>query len=144
MSVAVLILTHDLVGTSMLKAATRTLGSLPAKVIALPVCNDCEPEKIFAQVQNVITDLQKQGFEILILTDLYGSTPFNIAQHFNNGVSVSVISGINLSMLVRVLNYANLDLHSLCEKALTGGRDGVINCENIGKANAIKNVSDYQ
>lgn len=133
MNVAVLILTHDLVGTSMLKAATRTLGSLPANVIAMPICNDCEPEKILQQVQNVMTDLQQDGFDILILTDLFGSTPSNIAQHFNNGVSVRVISGINLSMLVRVLNYANLDLPNLCEKALTGGRDGVINCENTLK-----------
>lgn len=144
MSVGILILTHDLVGTSLLKAATRTLGALPANVIALPICNDCELEKLIQQVQTVLKQLQNQTSSVLILTDLFGATPFNIAQHFNNCATVRVISGINLSMLLRVLNYAHSDLESLCDKALTGGKDGVIHCQHKGLTHAIENVTDHQ
>lgn len=143
MSVGILILTHDLVGTCLLKAATRTLGAPPADVIALPICNDCEPEKLIQQVQPILTQLQTNTSGVLILTDLFGATPFNIAQQFNNGSTVRVVSGINLSMLIRVLNYANSDLDSLCKKALTGGKDGVINCQHKGQPHAIENVTDY-
>ena len=102
MSVAILILTHDLVGTSLLKAAKRTLGSLPANIVALPICNDCELEKITQQVQQTLTELQNKSPDILILTDLYGATPFNVAQHFNNGKTVRVISGINLLRIMMI------------------------------------------
>ncbi len=127
MTVAILLLTHDLVGSSLLNAATRTFEKLPTNAFALPICNDCDPEQIIPQVENTIADLQNED-GILILTDLYGATPFNIAQRFNDGKNIRVIAGINLSMLIRVLNYANLELSSLCEKALTGGREGIIYC----------------
>lgn len=143
MSIAILILTHDLVGTSLLKAAERTLGALPENIEALPICNDCELEKILLQVQIVLAKLQQNSAGILILTDLYGSTPYNVAQHFNDGQSIRVISGINLSMLLRVLNYPELSLDLLCEKALTGGKEGVINCEHKGETYAVKNAANY-
>jgi len=62
---------------------------------------------------------------VLVLTDLYGSTPSNIAQKLIAQRNVHVVSGLNLSMLIRILNYPQLPLLELSEKAVSGGKDGI-------------------
>ena len=62
-----------------------------------------------------------------VLTDMYGSTPSNIACRLT-GTHTKVVAGINLPMLIRVLNYPRLTLTELAEKALSGGRDGIMYC----------------
>ena len=69
-----------------------------------------------------------QGDGVLILTDMYGSTPGNIACALGQNNRVAVVAGLNLPMLVRVLNYPQLDLHTLAEKAESGGRIGIVPC----------------
>ena len=66
---------------------------------------------------------------MLVLTDMYGSTPSNIAVGLQREGRVDVVAGVNLPMLVRVLNYPFLDLATLAAKALSGGRDGIMPCK---------------
>ncbi len=71
---------------------------------------------------------KSQGF--LILTDLFGSTPSNIAsrlQQFQESDKIRIVAGLNLPMLIRVMNYPHLALDELTQKAVSGGKDGVIN-----------------
>jgi PTS system ascorbate-specific IIA component len=65
------------------------------------------------------------GDGVLVLTDLFGSTPSNIAARLLDSSRTRVVTGINLPMLIRVLNYPQLDLASLAAKAVSGGLDGV-------------------
>ena len=60
---------------------------------------------------------------------MFGSTPSNIACRLNQLPHVRILAGLNLPMLVRVLNYPNLSLEALSEKALSGGHDGVLDCQ---------------
>ena len=62
---------------------------------------------------------------VLVLSDLAGSTPGNVAERVARQGRVRVVTGINLPMLMRVFNYPGLDLDALARKALEGGRDGV-------------------
>jgi len=66
------------------------------------------------------------GHGVLILTDMFGSTPSNIAKNFCDDKQVRVVSGINLSMLLNIFNYPKLSLRKLALKAIEGGKDGVI------------------
>ena len=59
---------------------------------------------------------------------MYGSTPCNVAMALHDYKHIHVISGLNLPMLIKVLNYPNMPLHKLVQKALQGGRDGVVSC----------------
>jgi PTS system ascorbate-specific IIA component len=59
---------------------------------------------------------------------MFGSTPSNIATSLERDGHVAVVSGINLPMLVRVLNYPHLSLAGLTAKALSGGSDGILDC----------------
>ena len=62
----------------------------------------------------------------MILTDLFGSTPYNIAKVLHQETNIRMVSGLNLPMLIKVMNYPNLSLDELAQKAIKGGREGVI------------------
>ena len=69
--------------------------------------------------------LAAQG-EVLVLTDVYGATPCNVALRVADGVRVRVVAGANVPMLWRALCYANLPLGKLVEAAVSGGANGVM------------------
>ena len=78
-------------------------------------------QEIIDSVKNV-----SKGKGVIILTDMFGSTPSNIAKEFSCYKNVKIVSGINLSMLLNIFNYPNLNLDNLTLKAIEGGRDGVV------------------
>jgi len=125
MTVGLLIITHGETGRHLLNTATHMLGVCPLDTEVVPAHFDCDTEQTFRQALAAAQALD-HGSGVLVLTDMYGSTPSNIATRLRENVRVSVVAGLNLPMLVRVLNYPRLDLDELTEKALTGGRDGVL------------------
>ncbi|MGQ9659580.1 MAG: PTS sugar transporter subunit IIA [Thermochromatium sp.] len=125
MSVGILLITHDRLGRDLLRIAGEILGRTPVGVACCEVVNDTPPEEILQCCRQLAATID-QGDGVLVLTDLYGSTPANVARAFaNSRAQVRVVSGLNLPMLLRTLNYITLDLEGLTEKALSGGRDGV-------------------
>jgi len=85
---------------------------------------DCNTDDILDQVRIALQKLNS-GQGVLILTDMYGATPSNIVSELLDPSRV-LVSGINLPMLVRVMNYPDLDLNDLAEKAISGGQDGIL------------------
>ncbi len=124
MSVGLLIITHGDIGRSLLDTAVVVMGCCPLQVETLGVPMASDPDQQLDRAQNYLQQLE-QGDGVLILTDLYGSTPSNIACKLCNH-KVTVVTGLNLPMLIRVLNYPNLTLAELAERAVHGGREGVI------------------
>jgi PTS system ascorbate-specific IIA component len=125
MSVGLLLITHRDIGASLLAAATRMLGGCPLKAASLAVTEETDRDRIQTQAFHMAEQLD-QGDGILVLTDLFGSTPSNIAQGLGSYPEVRILSGVNLPMLVRVLNYPTLPLDEIATKAESGGRDGVL------------------
>lgn len=127
MSIGLLLITHDQVGHALLHTATGTLGMCPLAVEVLSVKRGDSPELTLKQAKNLVASLNS-GDGVLVLTDIYGSTPSNIAQALQVTKLVEVIAGVNLPMLIRVLNYPRLSLAELTAKAVSGGRDGIFDC----------------
>jgi PTS system ascorbate-specific IIA component len=132
MSVGLLLITHNRIGAEMLETATRMLGSCPLTAIALSVTICDDPDQLLEQAQTCVDRLD-EGDGVLVLTDLFGSTPSNIANTLAANAmgrpqQVQVLSGVNLPMLVRILNYHQLSLGEMAEKGLAGGRDAVMSC----------------
>ena len=127
MSIGLLLITHNEIGTQLLATATRMLGCCPLQADCLCIRDDADPAQCAADAARLAKRLD-QGEGLLVLTDLYGSTPANIARGLADRDGVRVLAGINLPMLVRVFNYADLGLATVVEKALSGGRDGVLSC----------------
>jgi len=127
MSVALLLITHNRIGDELLDTATRMLGRCPLPAAALAVSEDDDPQALGAEALRRARGLD-EGAGVLVLTDLYGSTPANIAAALGEEPNVRVLSGVNLPMLVRILNYHELGLVELAEKGLSGAHAGVFVC----------------
>jgi PTS system ascorbate-specific IIA component len=125
--VGLLIVTHNQIGTALLETASHMIGMCPLMVEVLPVAADCDPDAVVKQGRALI-DRLNAGDGVLVLTDIYGSTPSNIAARLADNHQVLVVSGINLPMLVRIMNYPRLAVAELAAKAESGGRDGIFYC----------------
>lgn len=127
MSIGLLLITHNQIGEALLQTASNMLGFCPLDAKTLDVSSNCNPDVLKEQAKDFVRQLN-QGDGVLVLTDMYGSTPSNIAATLLEKGHVHVVAGINLPMLVRVLNYASLDLDDITNKAMTGGIDGIVRC----------------
>ncbi len=127
MTIGLLIITHNNIGADLVDTAIAMLGVCPLATEILPVTQCCDPEILLRKAREIVAALDR-GNGVLVLTDIYGSTPSNIARSLMQQGRVEVIAGINLPMLIRVLNYPRLSLAELTEKAVSGGKDGILCC----------------
>ena len=134
MTIGILLLTHNDIGTQLLLAAKSTYGSVPIKTEILSIDHYDQPNDL-AKLANQYVKLLDDGKGVLILTDMFGSTPSNIAKDLCHLSKVNVVSGLNLSMLLHIFNYPNLSLNQLTTKAIEGGKDGVMQINYERKKN---------
>ncbi len=125
MTVGVLLVTHNRIGQELLATARDTLGYCPVQTATLDITQDQDPETLADRARQLLDELDG-GDGVLVLTDAYGATPSNIACRLMGLDHVNVVAGVNLPMLLRVFNYPRLSLNELSEKAIAGGRDGVL------------------
>jgi mannose PTS system EIIA component len=131
MSTNIIVITQKHVGTALVKAAKNIFGQLPLPVITVAVNYRAKPEILINKLIQLTDKLKEDGIELLILTDLYGSTSSNIANMLSTKCKqpVKLVAGLNLPMLVKVLSNPKLSLNELAKKALAGGRQGIIDCQ---------------
>jgi Phosphotransferase system, mannose/fructose-specific component IIA len=126
MSVGILLITHEGIGSALIGAATRLLRQLPLRTEAFEVPWDADPATLLPAASAALRRVDG-GAGVLVLTDLYGATPSNLAAKLARlGTPVKRVSSVNLPMLLRVMNYAELDLEELPAIAAAGARNGVI------------------
>lgn len=128
MTVGLLIIAHDKIGTSIKNTAISLVGKCPLTIESLEFFQDCDTEVSLEVAQNLVNKLD-QGDGVLILTDLFGSTPYNITAKLGSNENVAIISGLNLPMLIRAMNYPAFALAEMTEKVLDGGKNGILLCE---------------
>lgn len=127
MTVGILIISHDDIGKMLMETAVGALGFCPTQCKLLKVRRDSDPDQLLQRARQDCEQLNS-GEGVLVLTDMYGSTPSNIACRLQNNNDTVVVSGLNLPMLIRAFNYPMLPLAELVDKAVTGGREGIMNC----------------
>ena len=125
MAVGLLLLTHEGVGHSLLDIAEQMITDCSIDISMLSIEQNCDPGELIASTNKILSRLDS-GDGVLILTDLFGSTPCNIAMQYATKENVFAVAGLNLSMLIRVMNYPDLSLTDLTDKAISGGREGII------------------
>jgi PTS system ascorbate-specific IIA component len=128
MSVGVLLVTHPGIGSAMLHIAMRIIGSSTLPIKCLEVPPDAALDPVSERARSMLKVLDR-GAGVLVLTDLYGATPHNIAQDVACAEpDTTVLSGLNLPMLLRIFNYPDDDLDTLASKAAEGGSRGIMSC----------------
>src|SRR5690606_13250053 len=124
MAVGILLVTHLGIGTAFKAVAGRLLGSLPLAVEVFEMSYDTDPETMLPAASAALRRADG-GDGVLLLTDLYGATPANLAARLSRlGTPVRRVSALSLPMLLRVLNYPELPLDELPAIAAAGARNG--------------------
>lgn len=126
MAVGVLLITHEGIGSAMLAVATRLLQQLPLKTDVFELPFDADPDSALPQASAAMRRVDG-GDGVLILTDLYGASPSNVAAQLARlGTPARRVSGLSLAMLLRVMNYPEQALGELPATAAAGARNGVL------------------
>ncbi len=123
--VGILIITHGTVGESLIHSASHVVGLRPPQLAHIGVSMHDDPQAVLPQALNVLRSLD-QGDGVLVLSDVYGATPSNIACRLLDPGKVEGVAGVNLPMLVRALTYRNEPLKTVVAKAMSGGIEGVM------------------
>lgn len=122
---AIVLLTHRDIGEAMVGAARHILGESPPALVCLTLEGDQALGALRDELRRTIRELD-HGDGVLILTDLYGATPANLAAEMLAPGHVCCVSGLNLSMLLRALTHREGGLEAARAAALSGGREGVL------------------
>ena len=123
--IGLLIVAHGTLGESLIHCASHVMGKRPLYLRQLGVTVHDEPDAILPQGRDLVRFLD-QGDGVLILTDIFGATPSNIASKLLEPGRVQGVSGVNLPMLIKALSYRDQPMDVLIEKALGGALEGVI------------------
>ena len=124
MSTRILIIAHAPLATALRDCAIHVFPECAEEVVAIDVPPQEAPEVTYA---SALQRLQSDRFlQTLVLTDVIGATPANVAQRLVNNKDAQLVAGVNLPMLLRTVCYRHEDLQALTRRALDGGTQGVM------------------
>jgi len=124
--IGLFLVTHSSYGESLIQCACHVLNHRPKQIVQLGVAAQDDPQDALPLAREMLK-LVDDGDGVLILTDIYGATPSNVALKLLVPGRVEGIAGVNLPMLLRALTYREKGMRTLLTKAIGGGRDGVLN-----------------
>lgn len=123
--IGILLITHDTLGEALLQCACHVLNKRPGQLMQLGVAAGDDPNDLLPLARKML-ELVDSGEGVLILTDIYGASPANLAAKLLDPGHVEGIAGVNLPMLLRALSYRDKDMATLVKRTTGGGRDGVL------------------
>lgn len=124
--IGILLITHGTFGESLIQNVCHVLGKRPPQIAQLGVAAQDSPQDIQPLARLLLNEVDG-GEGVLVLTDILGATPANLALMLLEPGRVEGVAGVSLPMLLRALTYRNHGMENLLQKAISGGQDGVIN-----------------
>jgi PTS system ascorbate-specific IIA component len=129
--VGILLITHNGLGDSLIDCVRHVLGVVPAHLKSLSVLASDDPARKEEEGRALIAQLDR-GRGVLLLSDMYGATPSNIARRLCQPGHIEGVAGVNLPMLLRVACYCNQPLDELVQRALVGGKECIVTINSEG------------
>jgi mannose PTS system EIIA component len=127
--IGLFLVTHSSYGESLIQCACHVLNKRPPQILQLGIAVQDDPLDALPLARDLL-QLLDTGEGVLIMTDIYGATPSNLAMKLLEPGRIEGIAGVNLPMLLRALTYRDKDMATLVSRATSGGRDGVLNMLN--------------
>ncbi|HQR86719.1 MAG: PTS fructose transporter subunit IIA [Burkholderiales bacterium 35-55-47] len=140
MSNRILIIAHAPLAQALRDCALHVYAECSADVVAIDVQADAQPEDTLIQAIDAAGASLDTG--LLVLTDIFGATPANVAQKLVAGSNAKLIAGVNLPMLYRAVCYRHEPLDALVARALTGGTQGVMQVAITAPQNQNRRIHD--
>lgn len=129
--VGILLITHNGLGDSLVDCVRHVLGVAPQHLMTMSVLAGDDPVKKEEEARSLLAQLDK-GQGVLLLSDVFGATPCNIALRLRQPGRVEGVAGVNLPMLLRVTCNSNKTLAELVQRALEGGRECIVTINSEG------------
>jgi mannose PTS system EIIA component len=148
---AILIIAHAPLAHALRECALHVFPDCGGHLAAIDVQPNLPPEETLATARISMDQLGRlpQVKGVLVLTDIFGATPSNVAQKLVDGVKSRLITGVNLPMLLRSVSYRNEPLDALVSRAVVGGTQGVMQVaitapQNQARRNNDQDKHDHQ
>ena len=140
------IIAHAPLASALKLAAQHCFPEAAQTLQALDVLPNLPADEVEAQARVMLAQVLEADVrgEALILADVFGATPCNTVQRLADGVHVKVITGANVPMLWRALNYANEPLDTLITRAVAGGSQGVMQIATSRPHNQVSQPTNDQ
>jgi PTS system ascorbate-specific IIA component len=136
----ILIIAHTPIASAMLSFAEHVYGSIPGHIQAVDIPAHEDAKISFERVLAAAKAVETHG-ELLVLTDVMGATPANVASRLMSQQSsagtklkVQILAGLNLPMLMRAVSYKDDALDVLAQKTLQGGQNGILRLGSVANA----------
>ena len=124
--IGIFLLTHTTYGESLIQCACHVLNKRPLQIVQLGLTAQDDPLDALPLARDMLK-LVDSGDGVLVLTDIYGATPSNLAMKLLVPGRIEGIAGVNLPMLLRAIASRDKDIDTMLVRAVAGGRDGVLN-----------------
>jgi mannose PTS system EIIA component len=136
----IFIIAHAPLASALRQCVLHVFPDGAPGLAAFDVQPNVPPEETLAAARQAL-ELLNTG-QTLVLTDVFGATPCNVAQQLVDGVNSKLIAGVNLPMLLRTVTYSRESLDALLARALAGGTQGVMQVANTAPQNQVKKKND--
>ena len=133
---AVLLIAHAPLASALLSVAGHCYEEKGHLFEAIDVDPTMSAEAVESLARAALVRLDAS--EVLVLTDVFGATPCNVAQRLSDGVHVRVVAGVNVPMLWRSLCYLGEPLDALVARAVSGASQGVMQVAQTRPQNQIQ------
>jgi mannose PTS system EIIA component len=127
--VGILLVTHNGLGHSLLDCLQHVMGCVPTHVKALSVLASDDLVAKEAEGRALIAELDT-GDGVLLLSDVFGATPSNMARRLCHVNHVHGVAGVNLPMLLRVACCCDKPLAEMVQRAVEGGRECIVSMDS--------------
>ena len=120
----ILLIAHTPLASALRDCALHVFPDCASGVQAIDVVADEDPQQVIRRARAAMQQMQAEG--VLLLTDVFGATPCNVARQLNDGVDTRLVTGANLPMLLRSVCYRHESLEALAARAQSGGTQGIM------------------
>ena len=124
--IGLFLITHSTYGESLIQCACHVLNKRPPQIAQLGLTPQDDPLDLLPLARQMLA-LVDNGKGVLVLTDIFGASPANLAMKLLEPGRIEGLAGVNLPMLLRAINYREKGMETLLLRARDGGRDGVFN-----------------
>lgn len=136
----IFIIAHAPLAAALRQCVLHVFPDSASGVVALDVQANMPPEETLAQARIMLEQLGTS--DTLVLVDVFGATPCNVAQKLVDGVHTRLITGVNLPMLLRTVSYLHESIDALVARALVGATQGVLQVAITAPQNQTRNSND--
>jgi PTS system ascorbate-specific IIA component len=143
---SILIIAHAPLAHALRQCALHVFPDCGTSVAALDVQPNVTPEETLGAARITMAQLSHlpRATGVLVLVDVFGATPCNVAQKLVDGVNSKLITGVNLPMLLRTVSYRHESLDALVARAVVGGTQGVMQVAITAPQNQAKRIKNDQ